>query len=146
MTKFDSRSLRALTAGATRVALRRLTVLLLTRVSTWTALWRTLLLLASILLALGWVSSRLLSVSLLRRRAVLALTLWRLSVLTWWRGTVLAALRWSAVLLLLSVALLRGATKLTTRGSAIAARCGVSLLILGVVGAIDGTEQKLDDP
>jgi hypothetical protein len=142
-------SISYLTTGATRVTLGSLTVLLLTWVPTWATLRGTLLLLllAAILLALWWITSRLLSITLLRRRAILTLTLTLgCTVLAWWRSAVLAALRWTAVLLLLAVTLLRSATVLTAGWSAVAARRRVGLLVLGVVGAVDGAEEEFDDP
>lgn len=123
--------------------------MLLSRVSTGTALRRPLLLaILTLALALTW------RVLAWRRRSVLSLALWRVlsrrrrAILTLWRGAVLAlgrsailALRW-----LLSIALLRRPTILTTWRSAVAAGSGIGLLVFGVVAAINGTKEQFDDP
>jgi hypothetical protein len=129
----------ALTAGTAGVALRRPTILLLTWVTSRTTLRRTLLL--TVLLALRRVATGLLSIALLWRLPVLT-SLGRLPVLAslgWlpvlllalgrtvlarWRCAVLAALRWAAV------TLLRRTSETTAWWAAVAARCGIGLLIL----------------
>jgi hypothetical protein len=94
-----------------------------------------------------------------RRGTVLTLALWRLAVLSARRwSTVLAlalgrstilSLRWSTILTrrrLLTVPLLGRCSTVASR-SAILARWGmVRLLILLVVAAVNGTEEKLNDP
>ena len=147
----DLKSSASLTAGTTRVALRRCAILLLTGVPSRTALRRALLLTA-ILLTLRRVSARLLAITLLRRLSILTsvrwlsvrLLAWGRTVLAWWGSTVLAALLGWA-----TVALLGGSAVTAAWGSAvaaIAARCRVGLLVLGIVRAVDGTEKELDDP
>ena len=140
----------SLAAGATRVSLGSLAILLLTGVSSRTTLRRTLLL--AILLALRWVPRlsvallRLLTVALLRWLSVLA-SLGRLSVLlalrrtilALWRSAVLTALRWATVTLLRS-------TVAAAWRPTVTAGSWVGLLVLGVVRAIDGTEEELDGP
>lgn len=145
-----------LTARATRVSLRSLAVLLLTWVTSRTALRRTLLLASVLLLALRWVSTGLLAVLLLGRLSVLAslgrLAILRLAlrrtVLAGWGSAVLAALRWATVALLrrATVALLRRSAVAASWGTAVAARCRVGLFVLGVVGAVDSAKKELDDP
>ena len=115
------------TARAARVSLRG-AVLLLTGVTARRPTLRRTLLAggrsAVLLMALWRVAAGLLAVALLGRRTVLALG---------GRGAVLAALGWGTAVALLG------------RGS-VAAGGGVGLLVLGVVGAVDGAEEELDNP
>jgi hypothetical protein len=92
---------------------------------------------------------RLTVLSAWRRRAVLALTLRRLTVLARRGSTVLLALGRCAVLALRRravLALRRCTAVLTTRRSSVAAGCGVTLFVLGVVASVNGTEEELDNP
>jgi hypothetical protein len=116
---------RSSTARTARVALGG-AVLLLTGVAARAALRGTLLAGRSAvrLLALWRVAAGLLAVALLRRRAVLALR---------GRSAVLATLRWGTAVALLG-------------RRSVAARSRVSLLVLGIVGAVDGAKEELDDP
>jgi hypothetical protein len=115
---------RSSTARTARVALGG-AVLLLTGVAARAALRGTLLAGRSAvrLLALWRVAAGLLAVALLRR-AVLALR---------GRSAVLATLRWGTAVALLG-------------RRSVAARSRVSLLVLGIVGAVDGAKEELDDP
>jgi hypothetical protein len=133
-------------------ARRRRTILLLTRVA---ASWRWC---AILLLALRWLSiTTLLRVLARRWSTILALSrrwlavlsaLRRLTILALRRRTVLSTWRGCTILLRLTVTLLRrSATILARRRSPVTSGCGVvSLLVLEVVAAVDGTEEKLDDP
>jgi hypothetical protein len=106
----------------------------------------------------GWcavLALRGLAVLSLRRRCtVLRLALRRLTILALGRRCTVLSLRWCAVLslrwcavlrLLLAVALLGRSAVLAARRSAVATS-RVGLLVLGVVAAVDGAEEELDDP
>jgi hypothetical protein len=98
----------------------------------------------------GWcavLALRGLAVLSLRRRCtVLRLALRRLAILALGRRCTVLSLRWCTVLrLLLAVALLGRSAVLAARRSAVATS-RVGLLVLGVVAAVDGAEEELDDP
>jgi hypothetical protein len=124
---------------------RRATILLLTRVTTswrrctvlaWAALWWL-----AILTSLRRVLARRRSTILTAwRRSTVLLALGRLAILTTWRGCAVLALR------RLAVPLLRSTTVLARRRAITTSRRRVSLLILGVVAAVNSTEKELDDP
>tara|TARA_R110002003_G_scaffold248_2_gene17618 strand:+ start:16789 stop:17271 length:483 start_codon:yes stop_codon:yes gene_type:complete len=124
-----------------RTALRRTLLAILT------TLWRVLAGRRSAVLALSL--RRLTVLSTWRRGAVLALPLRRLAVLSLGWLTVLT-LRWSPILALgrlLAVTLLGWAAVLAAWRSTVAAGRGVvGLFVLGVVAAVDSTEEKFDDP
>jgi hypothetical protein len=84
--------------------------------------------------------------SLRRRCTVLRLALRRLTILALGRRCTVLSLRWCAVLrLLLAVALLGRSAVLAARRSTVATS-RVGLLVLGVIAAVDGAEEELDDP